>query len=156
MTNVNINEKRGILRGDVYWVAAEQKTNHGGEYAGKGQNEKFGKKPHSSLIRGTRPAVIVSNDELNANSNVVEVAFLTRAPKGQLKSHAVVMLNAPSTVLCEQVQSVSVDKLGSYIGHLSDIEMSGVDSALRYSLGISPDSVAKGDDLWKARYEAMQ
>ena len=37
--------------------------------------------------RGGRPAVIVSNDKNNANSNTVEVVYMTTKPKTDLPTH---------------------------------------------------------------------
>lgn len=70
--------------------------------------------------RGGRPAVIVSNDKNNENSEVVEVVYMI----------------SPSTVLCEQVNSVSVKRIGTLIGKLTKSELAAVDSALAISLGI--------------------
>ena len=43
---------------------------------------------------------------------------------------------SPSTVLCEQVNSVSVKRIGTLIGKLTKSELAAVDSALAISLGI--------------------
>ena len=37
--------------------------------------------------RGGRPAVIVSNDKNNENSEVVEVVYMTTKPKNDLPTH---------------------------------------------------------------------
>ena len=51
-----------------------------------------------------RPAVVVSNDKNNENSNVVEVVYMTTQPKTDLQTHVTVRSTGrPSTVLCEQV-----------------------------------------------------
>lgn len=42
----------------------------------------------------------------------------------------------PSTVLCEQVNSVSTKRIGTLIGKLTKSELAAVDSALAISLGI--------------------
>ena len=77
--------------------------------------------------RGGRPAVIVSNDKNNENSEVVEVVYMTTKPKNDLPTHVFIRSAlSPSTVLCEQVNSVSVTKS----------ELAAVDSALAISLGI--------------------
>ena len=82
--------------------------------------------------RGGRPAVIVSNDKNNENSEVVEVVYMSAL--------------SPSTVLCEQVNSVSTKRIGTLIGKLTKSELAAVDSALAISLGIDfmdPKPVAK-------------
>lgn len=82
--------------------------------------------------RGGRPAVIVSNDKNNENSEVVEVVYMTTKPKNDLPTHVFIRSAlSPSTVLCEQVNSV-----GTLIGKLTKSELAAVDSALAISLGI--------------------
>lgn len=62
--------------------------------------------------RGGRPAVIVSNDKNNENSEVVEVVYMTTKPKNDLPTHVFIRSAlSPSTVLCEQVNSVSVKRI---------------------------------------------
>lgn len=64
--------------------------------------------------RGGRPAVIVSNDKNNENSEVVEVVYMTTKPKNDLPTHVFIRSAlSPSTVLCEQVNSVSVKRIGT-------------------------------------------
>lgn len=86
--------------------------------------------------RGGRPAVIVSNDKNNENSEVVEVVYMTTKPKNDLPTHVFIRSAlSPSTVLCEQVNSVSVKRIGTLIGKLTKSELAAVDSALAISLG---------------------
>lgn len=87
--------------------------------------------------RGGRPAGIVSNDKNNENSEVVEVVYMTTKPKNDLPTHVFIRSAlSPSTVLCEQVNSVSVKRIGTLIGKLTKSELAAVDSALAISLGI--------------------
>jgi mRNA-degrading endonuclease toxin of MazEF toxin-antitoxin module len=84
-----------------------------------------------------RPAIIVSNDALNATAEVVEVVFLTTNPKKELPTH--VGINAtgiPSTALCEQITTVSKTLVGDYFGRCSKEEMLEINSALMRSLGV--------------------
>mgnify|MGYP001233555771 CR=1 FL=1 len=79
--------------------------------------------------RGGRPAVIVSNDKNNENSEVVEVVYMTTKPKNDLPTHVFIRSAlSPSTVLCEQVNSVSVKRIGTLIGKLTKSELTAVDS----------------------------
>jgi len=74
--------------------------------------------------RGGRPAVIVSNDKNNENSEVVEVVYMTTKPKNDLPTHVFIRSAlSPSTVLCEQVNSVSVKRIGTLIGKLTKIKL---------------------------------
>ena len=66
-----------------------------------------------------RPAIIVSNEKNNACAEVVEVVYLTTQPKKDL---------------CEQITTVSVDRLLGYKGHLTPAEMTNVEVAMLISL----------------------
>lgn len=103
--------------------------------------------------RGGRPAVIVSNDKNNENSEVVEVVYMTTKPKNDLPTHVFIRSAlSPSTVLCEQVNSVSVKRIGTLIGKLTKNELAAVDSALAISLGIDfmdPKPAAKENERSK-------
>ena len=84
-----------------------------------------------------RPGVVVSCDENNVYSEVIEVAYCTTQPKSNLPTHVEIMsTNRPSTVLCEQINAVSVERLGDYIGRCTDGEMREIDIAIATSLGL--------------------
>lgn len=115
--------KMDIYRGDIFFVrnfvrvsGSEQTTN--------------------------RPAVVVSNDIGNKHSDMCQVVYLTTKDKKPLPTHAKVMCQIPSTALCEQVCSVSQDRLTEYIRTCTDEEMKEIDKALMISLGLdmSPNS----------------
>lgn len=107
-----------IKRGEIFYIS----RGGGVSYSGSEQ--------HSD-----RPAVVVSNDKNNENSNVVEVVYMTTQPKTDLPTHVTVRSTGrPSTVLCEQVYSVSTERIGTYIGECSDKEMENIDIALMISL----------------------
>ena len=84
-----------------------------------------------------RPAVIVSNNIGNEHSDILEVVFFTSQLKIELPTH-VTITSTPkeSTALCEQVTTVSADRVGKFITRLSEAEMRKVDAALRVSLDI--------------------
>lgn len=87
--------------------------------------------------RAGRPAIIVSNDTCNVKSEVVEVVFLTTRPKSNMPTH-ITIRSAPhmSTAICEQITSVSKERLGDFVGACTESEMAQVDVALRYSLAL--------------------
>lgn len=87
--------------------------------------------------RSNRPAVIVSNDKNNENSEVVEIIYMTTRPKADLPTHVFTRSAlSPSTLLCEQVCSVSKQRIEGMIGKLTKEEMQALDTALAISLGI--------------------
>lgn len=85
-----------------------------------------------------RPGVIVSNDNLNATSEVVEVVYLTTQPKKEMTTHAVIeATGVTSTALCEHIDHVSILLVGDYCGTCTAEEMAAIDKALLASLGLT-------------------
>ena len=92
-----------------------------------------------------RPAVIVSNNDINGSQNMVEVAYLVEKPNESLPTHAKVRCHLPSTALCEQVVSVSKDRIDGFIRTCTDEEIEKINKGLSISLGIteSDDTMAE-------------
>lgn len=110
-----------IKRGQIYYIKSNYKEVGSEQYAG-------------------RPAVIVSNNKNNYCSEVVEVVYMTTRPKHDLPTHICTRsTGTPSTILCEQIFSVSKLRVGDYIGTLSDDELQALNIALTISLGIDLD-----------------
>ncbi len=108
-----------IRRGEIFYIARGGTTNGSEQFA-------------------DRPAVVVSNDENNKHSGVIEVVYMTTQPKTDLPTHVTVRSTGRlSTVLCEQVSSVSTDRVNNYIGQVSEQEMKNIDIALMISLQLS-------------------
>jgi mRNA interferase MazF len=121
--------------------------------------------------RAGRPGVIVSNDANNKYSPNVEIVFLTSQEKKPLPTHVPVMCRVPSTALCENIQTVSKERLSTFIKSCTTKELKNIDNALLVSLGInSPLSVGGGieenapqkstpteveRDLYKTLYEQI-
>lgn len=123
-------------------------------YISRGGVSYNGSEQHSD-----RPAVVVSNDKNNENSNVVEVVYMTTQPKTDLPTHVTVRSTGrPSTVLCEQVYSVSTERIGTYIGECSDKEMENIDIALMISLQLDGNmkTSKKYNETIKEQQEALK
>lgn len=104
-----------IKRGDIWYVSK-------GNYTGCEQ-------------AAGRPAIIVSNEKNNACAEAVEVVYLTTQPKKDLPTHVLIRSSErESTALCEQITTVSVDRLLGYKGHLTPAEMTNVEVAMLISL----------------------
>lgn len=117
-----------INRGDIYYIVSN--------YQEEGSEQRAG-----------RPAIIVSNDMCNQHSGVVEIVYLTTQPKTDLPTHIDIhSASRPSIALCEQICSVSKDRLGNYIGACSDYELKLLDAALLISLGIDVPKTEKPKD----------
>jgi len=107
-----------MKRGEIYYI--ESKFNEVG-----------------SEQRAGRPAVIVSNNKNNATSGTAEIAYMTTKPKNDLPTHVTTRSTGVlSTIICEQITTVSVERIGKKIGQLTEAELINLDTALAISLGI--------------------
>ena len=108
-----------ISRGEVFYITQRSDT--------VGSEQKSG-----------RPAVIVSNNMCNEYSPCVEICYLTLQEKKPLPTHVFIdrgqCIN--STVMCEQVTTISKERIGDYMCTLPDDIMDSVDKALITSLGL--------------------
>ncbi len=85
---------------------------------------------------GIRPAVIIQNDTGNKYSPTTIVAFVTSRHKKNLPTHVRLHcreLSKRSTVMLEQIRTVSVKRLLRYVCTLNKQDMKRVDQALRVS-----------------------
>ncbi len=91
---------------------------------------------------GTRPVVIVQNDVGNKHSPVTIVACITcNISKGTQPTQVIVDGRnynklRPSVILCEQLFTVSKEKLTKCIDRLTSEDLSRVDAAIAVSLGL--------------------
>ena len=93
--------------------------------------------------RAGRPAVVVSNEKCNESSSVIEVVFLTTRDKTPMPTHApVTSAGQQSLVLCEQITSVSIERIGDYIGHVTEEELRKINRALLISLDLPTGGLA--------------
>ena len=123
-----------MKRGDIYYIHKD--------YA-----------PYGSEQQPGRPAIIVSNNKCNASSSVVEIVFLTTKQKKPLPTHVEIRANYISTALCEQVHSVDIDRVGTYMCSCTKEEMDQVDKALKISLGLIGEN-EKGEEVAMATCQA--
>lgn len=115
--------------------------------------------------RANRPAVIVSNNKNNTFGTVYEVVYMTTQPKTDLPTHFVTQSALrPSTVLCEQINSVYDERIGEWIGTLTPEEMKQLDRCLAISIGIKTQPEEKEcreqpeetTALWQQLTEAVE
>jgi mRNA interferase MazF len=92
--------------------------------------------------QGTRPAVIVSRDSLNAISNRVTIVPLTTfrhrllSPQWNLIRQRPGGLQEDSVALCDQIRAVDKSRLERRLVTLRQDEMDGIDRALRVALSL--------------------
>ncbi|MBQ9269703.1 MAG: type II toxin-antitoxin system PemK/MazF family toxin [Oscillospiraceae bacterium] len=139
-----------IHRGDIFYIAKGYST--------------------GSEIFSGRPGIIVSNDKQNRTSAVVEVVFLTTKQKIPMDTHiCITSAPRPSTAICEQINSVAVERLGEWAGKVTKAEMDAIERGLLHSLGMDkvdpetqagtaqkkPEQTGTDAEVWKAKFELI-
>lgn len=139
-----------IKRGDIFYIKPISRTS-----------------PNATDEFTERPAVIVSNDQNNKYSNYIEVVYLTTRYKQPLPTHVEIKSAAkPSTVLCENVNTVNIERIGDYMGAVTAQELDKINKALIVSLGLEnaagggipaedPTPAAPESDIYKTLYESL-
>lgn len=118
--------EREIHRGEIFYMTFKEQT--------------------GSEQQGGRPVIVVSNETCNKFSPIVTVVPLTTKDKKPLPTHVelnVEGLPVYGTILCEQVQSVSHYRLGSYVGEVDDRIMRKIEKALCVQLDINTKAAAE-------------
>ena len=101
---------------------------------------------------GLRPVLIVQNDVGNKYSpTVIAAAITSRMSKTKLPTHIDVTHNAEnaigrglardSVILLEQIRTIDKRRLREHIGHLDDITMRRVNTALSVSFGLFSEGI---------------
>ena len=96
---------------------------------------------NTSVQKGKRPILIISNDVGNEMGTTVIVAAITsKLTKQNLPTHVAVGrktgLYRPSIILAEQVLTLDKTVLEKYIGRLREFEMNQLNEALKISMGL--------------------
>ena len=107
-----------IKRGDIFYIHRSGCTDGSEQQSG-------------------RPAVVISNDENNRHSATVEVVYCTTKEKPDLPTHTKIFSTfCESTVLCEQITTVSTERIGDYIGCCTEDELRRIDNCIAVSIGL--------------------
>lgn len=100
---------------------------------------------------GLRPVLIVQNDVGNKYSpTVIAAAITSKLDKAKLPTHIDVYaeefgLSKNSVVLLEQIRTLDKRRLKEKMGHLDDVLMQKVNTAITISFGLSSDASVKED-----------
>lgn len=90
---------------------------------------------------GIRPVVIIQNDKGNYYSDTTIVAMITSKQKKttavHVNLHSKDIFSKKSYVLTEQLRTITISRLGKFIGILSGNDMRKIDKALKKSLGLN-------------------
>ncbi len=106
---------------------------------------------------GLRPVLIIQNDVGNRYSpTVIAAAITSKTGKTKLPTHIDVMhgsensqelgLARDSVILLEQVRTIDKQRLKERMGHLDDITMQRVNSAISVSFGLEDTASADTSD----------
>lgn len=112
--------EREIHRGEIFYITFKEQI--------------------GSEQQGGRPVIVVSNEICNKFSPIVTVVPLTTKDKKPLPTHVelnIEGLPVYGTILCEQVQTVSHYRLGSYVGEVDERIMRKIEKALCVQLDIT-------------------
>lgn len=127
---------RKVMRGEVYYIKSFPTVGH--------------------EQRSGRPAVVVSNNENNANSGTYEICYMTLQEKPKMPTHVFVDKGpcVNSTILCEQITTIAEDKLGDFMCQLPEHLDAELDKALAVSLALTPERTkcaisTRGVDAYK-------
>lgn len=105
-------------RGEVWWV-------------------RFGPGKEGETTK-VRPAIVLSNDIANQSLNRIVVVPVTSSPSDPYPSEAVIAVSGrPGKAMCDQVMSVSKQRLRGQLAVLTRSELEAVEEALLIHLGIT-------------------
>ena len=99
---------------------------------------------------GLRPVLIVQNDVGNKYSpTVIAAAITSKMTKARLPTHIGVLakdvgLNKDSVILLEQIRTLDKTRLKEKMGHLDEVTMTEVNSAITVSFGLATTDQAQG------------
>lgn len=106
-----------MIRGEVWWVEFDPAI--------------------GSIIRKTRPAIIVSNNAANRHMTRVQVIPLSSNVERIYPSETVVTLaGQKSKAMADQLMTADKKRLKKLLGNLSQADMRAVDTMMKIQLGI--------------------
>jgi mRNA interferase MazF len=87
--------------------------------------------------KGYRPVVVIQNDAGNKFAPTVIVASITSSDKNAQPTHQSVNLLEPSTIMFEQIFTISKKRLKKLVGRLNEIEIVEANFRMAVSLGLA-------------------
>lgn len=117
--HMNELHKRIVKRGEIYLLDIGD---------GKGSEQK-----------GVKYGIVIQNNVGNIHSPNTIVAIITSQHKTLMPTHVDFMFKKESTILAEQIRTVSKERLIRKVGEVSEDTMRELDRALMISLGLCPE-----------------
>lgn len=118
---------------------------------------------NTSIQRGMRPCVVVSNDKANFFSNVIMAVPLTTKIDKCYPTQILIEPNVDNNIknkslaLCEQIVPVNKkEQIAFVIGRVTKEEMERIDKAMMISLGLFSQDEVKVLDMNKVKTEIRE
>lgn len=123
MRNIKKDFYKGeVYRGDIFYAdLGDVKTKIG------------------SVQGGVRPVIVIQNDIGNRYGETFVVTSVTSQPKRNMPVHTKIQkecLKKPSTILLEQIATISRNQIREKIGRLDSVEIKELNRALGISIGL--------------------
>lgn len=116
---MNTGENRKIIfRGEIFMADLGLENKENGEQ------------------KGYRPVVVIQNDRGNRHAPTVIVASITSRNKTPLPTHQNINLEEASTIMFEQIFTISKTRLKKLVGRLSEAELIEANYRMAVSLGL--------------------
>lgn len=116
---MNTEENRKmVFRGDIFMADLGLENKEDGEQ------------------KGYRPVVVIQNDRGNRHAPTVIVASITSRKKTSLPTHQNINLEEASTIMYEQIFTISKTRLKKLVGRLSEAELIEANYRMAVSLGL--------------------
>ena len=116
---MNTKENRKmVFRGEIFMADLGLENKEGGEQ------------------KGYRPVVVIQNDRGNRHAPTVIVASITSKKKTSLPTHQNIILEEASTIMFEQIFTISKTRLKKRVGRLSEAELIEANYRMAVSLGL--------------------
>ena len=84
-----------------------------------------------------RPAIIVSADELNKNSDFVEVIYLTKKVLEPSPFNVQLISTTQATAICSKIYTIDKKNIGKYIKTLKQKDIRAIDKAIQKALDLN-------------------
>ena len=83
-----------------------------------------------------RPAIIVSSDEINKASDLVEIVYLTKKVLEPSPFNVSIVCGGNATAICSKIYTINKKYVGKYIRTLKNKEIQAVDEAIKRALDL--------------------
>lgn len=101
---------------------------------------------HGHIQGGTRPVVVIQNEQGNRFApTLIVVPLTTEVKKADMPTHYILRhqrgLDKPCVTLAEQIQTISKSQIVRYLGHVRPIHMACIDLSIRESISLPPQCI---------------